>query len=503
MTLTASVSSGLPVTFSLVSGPATLSGNTLTLTGPGTVTVRAEQAGGLNLPAAAPVERTFEVTKAAAAIELGGLNAVYDGSEINAVVTTTPADLPVVVTYNGQLSPPSAVGSYTVVATIDDPKYEGSATAVFVISAPRFTWTAATSGGNLSWSTPSNWSSATPPVSGSVPTVAFLTGQTIPAGTITADQNLENPLTFHLLELNGTGPASGSALVRLTGLPISLVPNNAGQPTILVNALGGAGLAYELACEIQSDAQLTIEGGGSAHLTISGPITGPGGLTMSALSTATLVGNQTFTGPTVVESGTLAVTGTLTGTASVTVGSGATLSNTGVIETPEVTVLSGGTLGGTGTIRGNLTVSGEVVVAGPGTWRVEGNVTNTGTIRLTNGARLEVTGSLDNRGVLDMLAASSSHSVGSMSNTGEIVTAQSFASATTGFDFDGTAARLRFNSREGHAFQLERSPDLSQGSWVGVGAPVSGTGGEITLTDSSPPTGSRFFYRIKVVPLNP
>ncbi|MFL5730865.1 MAG: polysaccharide deacetylase family protein [Cytophagaceae bacterium] len=47
--ITASASSGLPITFSIVSGPATISGNTITLKGTtGTVTVKATQAGNAN-----------------------------------------------------------------------------------------------------------------------------------------------------------------------------------------------------------------------------------------------------------------------------------------------------------------------------------------------------------------------------------------------------------------------------------------------------------------------
>lgn len=59
--LSATASSGLPVAFAVVSGPATLSGSTLTLTGAGTVTVRATQAGNADFSAAAPVERSFAV----------------------------------------------------------------------------------------------------------------------------------------------------------------------------------------------------------------------------------------------------------------------------------------------------------------------------------------------------------------------------------------------------------------------------------------------------------
>src|SRR6185503_13632744 len=53
--VSAAASSGLAVTFSIVSGPATISGNTVTITGAGTVTVRASQAGNTNWNAAANV----------------------------------------------------------------------------------------------------------------------------------------------------------------------------------------------------------------------------------------------------------------------------------------------------------------------------------------------------------------------------------------------------------------------------------------------------------------
>lgn len=57
--LAASAASNLPVTYTLVSGPASISGNSITLTGLGTVTVRASQAGDGNYQAAAPVTQSF------------------------------------------------------------------------------------------------------------------------------------------------------------------------------------------------------------------------------------------------------------------------------------------------------------------------------------------------------------------------------------------------------------------------------------------------------------
>ncbi len=64
ITLSATASSGLTVTFSVVSGPATLSGTSLTLTGTGTVTVRASQSGDSSYLAATDVDRSFTVSAA-------------------------------------------------------------------------------------------------------------------------------------------------------------------------------------------------------------------------------------------------------------------------------------------------------------------------------------------------------------------------------------------------------------------------------------------------------
>lgn len=131
--LAATSSAGLPVAFELVSGPATLAGATLTPTGTGAVTVRAVQAGDLNVLPAAPVERTFTIT-AGAGVLLSGLTQTYAAAQRTVSVITEPAGLPVVVTYAGQATPPTQVGSYPVVATVNDPDYTGSATGTLVIN---------------------------------------------------------------------------------------------------------------------------------------------------------------------------------------------------------------------------------------------------------------------------------------------------------------------------------------------------------------------------------
>jgi hypothetical protein len=68
ITLSATASSGLPVTFSVLSGPATVSGSTLTLTGVGTVVVAADQAGNTTYSAATEVTQNIVVNLASQTI---------------------------------------------------------------------------------------------------------------------------------------------------------------------------------------------------------------------------------------------------------------------------------------------------------------------------------------------------------------------------------------------------------------------------------------------------
>ncbi|HEV2861284.1 MAG TPA: pectinesterase family protein [Pyrinomonadaceae bacterium] len=72
-------------------------------------------------------------TKLTAAVTLSNLAQNATGSPAAVAVATEPAGLPVNVTYNGGPVPPTAIGSYAVVATIDHPDYQGTATGTLVI----------------------------------------------------------------------------------------------------------------------------------------------------------------------------------------------------------------------------------------------------------------------------------------------------------------------------------------------------------------------------------
>jgi hypothetical protein len=65
VTLGGSASSGLPISYTVLNGPAVVSGNQLTITGPGTVTVQAGQPGDATYLPAPNVTQTFNAVTAA------------------------------------------------------------------------------------------------------------------------------------------------------------------------------------------------------------------------------------------------------------------------------------------------------------------------------------------------------------------------------------------------------------------------------------------------------
>ena len=81
--LTGAATSGLPISYSVISGPATVSGSMLTITGVGPVTVQAMQTGNNTWLAATPVSVTFTVNRAV-------LTVTADNMAMSYVAQVTP-----------------------------------------------------------------------------------------------------------------------------------------------------------------------------------------------------------------------------------------------------------------------------------------------------------------------------------------------------------------------------------------------------------------------------
>jgi subtilisin family serine protease/subtilisin-like proprotein convertase family protein len=82
---------------------------------------------------------TFTIAPAEAEITLSNLTQTFDGNPKPITATTVPAGLTVDVTYDGASAAPTDVGSYAVVATVDDPNYTGSENGTLEITAANAT----------------------------------------------------------------------------------------------------------------------------------------------------------------------------------------------------------------------------------------------------------------------------------------------------------------------------------------------------------------------------
>jgi hypothetical protein len=113
----------------VVSGPATVSGSTVTITGAGAVTIRASQAGNPNYNAAPDTDQTFDVARKAASVTpdaagktYGGLDPTLTGAlsgflaadGVSAAYTRTAGETVGPYTISATLSPSSVLGNYAI-----------------------------------------------------------------------------------------------------------------------------------------------------------------------------------------------------------------------------------------------------------------------------------------------------------------------------------------------------------------------------------------------------
>lgn len=79
---------------------------------------------------------TLTISPKPETLTLSNLSQVYDGTAKSVTVTVSPdTTVAFSVTYNGSSTAPTAVGTYTVVATVTDANYTGSSTATLTITA--------------------------------------------------------------------------------------------------------------------------------------------------------------------------------------------------------------------------------------------------------------------------------------------------------------------------------------------------------------------------------
>jgi uncharacterized Zn-binding protein involved in type VI secretion len=247
--VSASSASGLPVSFAIQTGPATVSGSTITINGAGSVMVRASQGGNSNFDAAADVDRTFNVAQAAATIALSNLAHTFDGSAKTATAITNPTGLSgVSITYNGSSAAPTSAGSYTVIASLTNTNYTASnangtlvispATATITVSnlsqtydgSPKTATATTNPAGLTTVSLTYNGSSTAPTNAGSYAVIASLTNANYTAsnanGTLIISPATATIALSNLSQIYDGSPKTATATTNPAGLTtVSLTYN--------------------------------------------------------------------------------------------------------------------------------------------------------------------------------------------------------------------------------------------------------------------------------------
>jgi hypothetical protein len=135
--LTATASSGLPVSYRLVGGPATISGNLVTITGAGSVSIEASQAGSANFTASSVIIRTFQISKAGQVLSFESIGSKTYGAASFPLNATTNSSLPVsyrvvagAATLSGNIVSITGAGEISIEASQPGNENYGPATSV-------------------------------------------------------------------------------------------------------------------------------------------------------------------------------------------------------------------------------------------------------------------------------------------------------------------------------------------------------------------------------------
>jgi hypothetical protein len=218
--LSATATSGLPVSFTVISGPATLSGsNLLTFTGIGSVTVQAAQGGNGFFAAATPVNQTFTVSAGAQTITFPNPGTLPDGVAPVTLTATASSGLPVTYTL---ISGPGTISGDTLTVTdvgnivveadqAGNPDYSAAPAVQITIQVVSSNFTLAPQSSSAATVTPGQ--SATIPVT--VYSVSGFTGS-LSFTCTTPSAMLGASCSASTVQITGNAPASAKVIVSTT-----------------------------------------------------------------------------------------------------------------------------------------------------------------------------------------------------------------------------------------------------------------------------------------------
>ena len=283
-----------------------------------------------------------------------------------------------------------------------------------------------------------------------------------------------------------TGPVTVAAGHTLSiGAGGITVQSGTGTHAIAANVVLGADQtwgnvtthAFTVTGAINGPGRLTATG----SCTVQVPVANTGNATRPETHTGTgpivLAGANTYTGGTVVSSGTLVAdnpVGSATGPGEVRVLSGATLTDNGRVAgavSIEGTANGHGIFGGAVTVHDGGVLSGTLTITGPLS-------VDQGGLAVLSGGPLSARGGIVNHGaVLDA----------------RVVPIRNAA-------FSAGALTLTTDARPGRTYQLQRGDSLAGGAFTNVGPPQSATADTVLTFVDDQPDPARRFYRVQAMP---
>jgi hypothetical protein len=306
------------------------------------------------------------IAQASGSITIGSLSQTYSGLPEPATATTTPTGLTVSFTYNGSATVPANAGSYTVIGTINNANYQGSATNTMIIAQASGSITLGSLSQTYSGSAKAVTATTTP--TGLAVSFTYNGSATVPAnagsytviGTINNANyqgSATNTMVINAATLTYTANAAsmtyGSAVPGLSGSVSGFLgtDNQGNATTGTLTFTPAATSSSSMGSYAINGAGLTANNGNYTFVQAAGNATA---LTINALP-VNLTGTRSYDGTTAVAAGILSVANKV-GSDNVTVVSGSgTLAGANV---GSEAIASFGTLNLGGTAAGNYTLAG-------------------------------------------------------------------------------------------------------------------------------------------------
>ena len=257
VTLSATASSGLPVTYKVDSGPGAISGSTLTILGGGSITVEADQSGNSTYSAATPVQQVITVAKVSTQTMLTA-SATTGNLGVSISLTATVTGI-----VNG-IVPTGAVTFYSGTTLLGTTPLTSSGTATFSTTALPGGQDSVTAqyGGDTNYS-----ASTSSAQSIAIVAPSFNFALASPTFTVTSGQAATTTLT-----LNATGGYLGTVSFSCTNLPSSASCNFLPASVIFTSTSAQTQSAFvviQTHAGTVSQLQKPLQSGGSGSLPLS------------------------------------------------------------------------------------------------------------------------------------------------------------------------------------------------------------------------------------------